>query len=132
MNGPYVAFETDRFRNDQPDDEIDQWHLGGDLAKWLHEGLVRQEHVTSRCDPLEEDWGWTFGIRVIDTRFWINIYNVRIWIVGLEAKLGLLAPFLKKRTAKAIALLKELVDALLATPEFGNVGWYDHWPDERC
>src|SRR2546423_14807912 len=63
MNGPHVAFETDRFRNDQPDDEIDQWFLGEDLAKWLHDGLVRQERVTSRFEPLEEDWGWTFGVR---------------------------------------------------------------------
>ena len=132
MNGPHVAFETDRFRNDQPDDEIDQWFLGEDLAQWLHNGLTRQEDVTSTCGPLEEDWGWTFGVRVSGTRFWINIWNNRTWIVGLEAKPGLLRVFHRERTGKATAHLQQLVGRMLAAPDFRNVAWYDHWPDERC
>jgi hypothetical protein len=131
MNRPHVAFETDRFRNDQPDDEIGQWFLGEDLAEWLHERLVGQERVTSTCEPVEEDWGWIFGVRVEGTRFWVAIWNAHTWIVGLIARPGLLRAFRREQTATATATLKK-VNAMLATPEFRNVAWYDHWPDERC
>jgi len=100
MNGLYVAFNTDLFRNDIPDDEIDQWFLGEDLAEWLHDGLTRQASVISTCAPIEEDGGWTFGVRASNTRFWINIWNMRTWIVGLEPKPGLLGALRRERTGQ--------------------------------
>ena len=122
MNGPYVAFETDRFRNEQPDDEIDLWFLGEDLAKWLHERLVVQPQITSTCEPVEEDWGgWIFGVRVEGIRFWIRTWNTRTWVVGLQAKPGLLWVFRQTQTATATAALKGTVEAIFAGPEFSDV-----------
>lgn len=132
MNGPFVAFETDQFRSEQPDDEIGIWFLGEDLANWLHERLVIQPHITSTCEPIEEDWGWLFGVRVEGVRFLIPIWNMRTWIVGLQAKPGLLGVFRRSQTATATTTLKRTLGAMLASPEFRNVAWYDHWPDDRC
>lgn len=132
MKGSYVAFETDRFRNDQPDDEIDQWFLGEDVARWLHDGLVQCENVTSTCTPLEEDWGWTFGVRLARTRFWVNIWNMHTWIVGLEVRSGLLCVFHTDQTTTAELSLRQKVSEMLKGPEFKNVAWYDEWPSERC
>jgi len=131
MNASHVAFDTDLFRNEQPDEEIDQWFLGEDLAKWLHHELIRHDNITSTFEPIEEDWGWTFGVRVSDTRFRINIWNLHTWIVGLEVKPGLLGVFHKARTAIAVTALQSMVDQMLATADFKNVEWYDHWPHER-
>ena len=133
MNGPYVAFDTELFRKDQPDDEIDQWFLGEDLATWLHDRLIENENVTSGCTPVEEDWaGWTFGVRVSGVWFWVNIWNVRTWIVGLEAKPGLFGMFRKARAATSVNALRRIIDQVLVAADFTHVAWYDHWPDERC
>jgi hypothetical protein len=132
MTGPHVAFDTDLFETEQADDDIDNGALGKDLAQWLHEGLTRRTHVTSHRDPLEEDWGWTFGVVVSGTKFWVNIWDAPSWIVGLEVRPGLLGMFRKAQTARAVSALRTMVSDMLATPDFKNVAWYDHWPDERC
>ena len=132
MKDFYVAFDTELFRNEQPDNEIGQWFLGEDLAKWLYHELGTRDLVVGERTPLEEDWGWTLGVRILDTRFWINIWNVKTWIVGLEARPGPLGIFRKARIATSVSALRDALDQLLVTANFGNVSWYDHWPDERC
>jgi hypothetical protein len=70
----FVVFTTDLFRVEQPDDEIDQWFLGEDCARWLEAKLLALDGISPGVSPLEEDWhGWTFGIRVHGIWFWLNI-----------------------------------------------------------
>jgi hypothetical protein len=131
MTGSYVAFDTNVFRTEQTDAEIDNFLLGGDLAEWLHAELCRQNDVTSHWEPLEEDWGWTFGVRAAGAKFWINIWHADSWIIGLEMKPGLLGVFRRAKTAGALSALQNIVSRVLATPDSKNVKWYDHWPEER-
>lgn len=127
MNVAYVAFDADRFRTEQPDDEIDQLSLGEDLAQWLHDALVNEYQASSTCKPCEEDWGgWIFGVQIDRTNFWI-----RTWIVGLEPRPGLMRLFRRKQISQATAKLKLRIQSKLASPEFRDVAWYDAWPDER-
>jgi hypothetical protein len=60
----FVTFCTELFRGEQADEELDRSSLGEDCAKWLHSKLLAVEGVAPGVDPLEEDWGWTFGVRV--------------------------------------------------------------------
>ena len=66
MQRNFVVFSTGMFRDEQPDDALDQWFLGEDCARWLHLKLIGVEGVKPGIAPLEEDWGgWTFGIRAM-------------------------------------------------------------------
>jgi hypothetical protein len=134
MTGPFVAFHSHLFRDQQPDEELDQWFLGEDLANWLHKTLTQHPEIESECAPLEEDWhGWTFGLRVRGISFWINIWNAgrENWIVGLELRPGLLGLFRKARAATATVELRGIVTQMLATPDFRDVAWSDRWPSAR-
>ena len=134
MTGPFVAFHTERFLDEQPDEELDQWFLGKDLATWLYDRLIQKPQIISRWAPFEEDWhGWSLGLQVEGVRFQINIWNVgpRTWIIGLELKLGLLGAFRKRKAGSAMRALKDVFSELLVVPDFHDVEWHDRWPLSR-
>src|SRR5215208_4303479 len=110
MERNLVAFSTGLFLDEQAGDEIDQWFLGEDCARWLHSKLLAVEGMAPGVEPLEEDWGgWTFGIRADGVWFWINIWpglqERQTWIIGIEPKPGLFSVFMRKRTREAKAKL---------------------------
>jgi hypothetical protein len=132
----FVTFRTGLFRDEQPDDELDQRRSGGDCARWLHAKLLAVVGVQPRVDPLEEDWGWTFGVRVRGVRFWIDVWcslrRHKAWIIGIEPRPGPLGTFRKQRTKSAKAGLCAAIDAALAsTPEITDRQWLDKHPEAR-
>jgi hypothetical protein len=127
----FVVFTSGLFRDEQPDEEIDQWFLGEDCAQWLEAKLLSLEGVSRVVAPLEEDWhGWTFGIRAHGIWFWINIWCwERTWVVGVEAKPGLLGVFRRDRTKRATAKLCDELDSILASvPEIESRKWLEVHP----
>lgn len=122
----FVVFTTGLFRDEQPDDEIDQWFLGEDCAQWLEAKLLTIDDISPGVSPLEEDWhGWTFGIRVHGIWFWINIWNWEgDWVVGVQPKPGPLGIFKRARTSRAKDNLCDELDSILAsTPEITTHQW---------
>jgi len=130
----FVAFRTGLFRDELADDELDRRSLGGDCAKWLDSKVLTAEGVAPGVDPLEEDWGWTFGVRVHGVWFWINVWcslqQRKGWIIGIEPRPGLLGAFRRQRTESAKAGLCAAIDmALASTPEITGRQWLDKHPE---
>jgi hypothetical protein len=130
----FVVFSTGMFRDEQADDELDRSSLGEDCAKWLQPKLLAVEGVAAGVDPLEEDWGWTFGVRVHGVWFWINVWcslqQRKAWIIGIEPRPGLLGAFRKQRTKSAKAGLCAAIDtALASTTEITGRQWLDKHPE---
>jgi hypothetical protein len=136
MERNFVVFTTEVFRDEQPDEELDQWFLGEDCARWLHQKLLAVPGVAHGAAPLEEDWhGWSFGLRAHEVWFWINVwcsFNERkTWIVGIEPRPGLLGAFRKERTRQAKAMLSDAIDSVLASAhEVTSHHWHDKNPLE--
>ncbi len=136
MQRNFVEFSTGMFRDEQPDEELDQWFLGEDCARWLHLKLLGVKGVKPGIAPLEEDWGgWTFGIRVHGVWFWINIWcgfeERGTWIVGIEPRPGLFGAFRTQRTARAKATLCDGIDtAITAAPEITGRQWLGKHPSD--
>jgi hypothetical protein len=116
----FSAFSTGMFRDKQPDDELDQWFLGEDCARWLHPKLIAVEGIEPGAAPLEGDWGgWTFAIRVHHIWFWIKIWcsfdERGTWIVGIEPRSDPFGAFRKQRTKLAKAELCSAIDSVFAS-----------------
>jgi hypothetical protein len=83
--------------------------------------LLAVEVVAPGIDPQEEEWGWTFGVRVHCVRFWINLrcsfQQRKTWIIGIEPSSSLWGAFRKQRTRSAEAALRNAVDSALASTQ---------------
>ena len=71
----FVAFQTDLFFTDIPDDQLDHWFVGGDCAGWFYARLLPDIHITDHYGPVMEDWGWTMAVKVDDILVWINTWQ---------------------------------------------------------
>lgn len=129
----FVVFATNLFRDEQHDDEIDQWFLGEDCARWFEAKLLALDGISPGVSPLEEDWhGWTFGIRAHGIWFWLRIWHwISVWVVEVEAKPGPLGIFRRERTRRAKAMLCHELDSILASaPEIESREWLEAHPAE--
>jgi hypothetical protein len=130
----FFTFRTGMFRSDQPDDELDRWFLGEDCAKWLYTQLLAVQGVSPSVAPLEEDWGgWTFRIRVLTDRFWINVWygleTPDAWTVDIEPTFSPWRVFRKKAAGRARARLLDAVNSVLASAsEVSHVQWHETHP----
>lgn len=90
MTRNYVLFKTDLFVSHQKEEDIDQWFVGGDCAGWFYARLLPAERIRPFCEPVMEDWGWTFAVIVDEVRVWVNVWAFdgmeNCWLFGIEAK----------------------------------------------
>jgi hypothetical protein len=134
MERNFVVVSTGMFRDEQPDDELNQWFLGEDCANWPQQKLIAVVGIEPGAAPLQEDWGgWTFGIRVhrvwFGIRIWCSFDERGTWIVGIEPRPGLFGVFRKQRTNLAKAELCGAIDSVFASaPEVTVWQWLEMHP----
>jgi len=128
----FVLFKTGLFLFDQPDGTIDCWRVGVDCASWFYARLIRTNGIDPRYEPLMEDWGWTFAVRVGTSTVWINLWQFHeenCWLFGLETRKHLL----RSRTREALSRAKEAVSGALdeimsAEPRVSKHQWFAQNP----
>jgi hypothetical protein len=130
----FVLFKTDLFVFRQRDEDIDSWCVGGDCAAWFYVRLLLVEHIRQDCDPVMEDWGWTFAVSVDGIKVWVNICAFSIencWLFGLESKGGW---FRRQSSEKLIAAKEAVANAIetimAADSRFVKRTWYAENPFE--
>lgn len=103
-----------------------------DCAGWFY---VRLLGIQRECDPLMEDWGWTFAVSVDGVTVWVNVWAFfeieNCWLLGLEPKAG----WLWRHSADKLLAAKEVVanalDTILAgDARFEKRGWFAENPFE--
>jgi hypothetical protein len=111
----FVLFQTDLFVFRQRDEDIDKWFVGGDCAGWFYVRLLLVDHIRHDCDPVMEDWGWTFAVSVDGIRVCVNIWAFfeidNCWLIGLEPKAG----WFRRQPSKKLIAAKEAVANALET-----------------
>jgi hypothetical protein len=110
----FVLFKTDLFVFRPRDEDIDKWFVGGDCAGWFYVRLLLTGHIQQDCDPVMEDWGWTFAISVDGIRVRINVwafFTENCWLFGLESKGG----WLRGQSSDKLTAAKEVVANALET-----------------
>jgi hypothetical protein len=111
----FVLFKTDLFVFRQRDEDIDKWFVGGDCAGWFYVRLLLADEIQHDCDPLMEDWGWSFAVSAAGVRVWVNVWAFfeieNCWLFGLEPKGG----WFRRRSSEKLIAAKELVANALET-----------------
>ena len=129
----YVAFQTDLFFTDIPDDQLDHWFVGGDCAGWFYARLLPDIHITDHYGPGMEDWGWTMAVKVDDLVVWINTWQYidrgQSWILGIEAKKRMFKKVTASRLESAQTIVENRIQAILdADTRFASFGWSNEHP----
>ena len=108
----FLLFKTDLFVFHQPDEDIDQWFVGGDCAGWFYARLLPMPSIKRFCEPVMEDWGWTFGVCLADVRVWVSIWAYSVencWSFGVASS----KQFFRRQTDAILLGAKDKVcDAL--------------------
>jgi hypothetical protein len=134
-NMPYLVIETDLFNIDIPDEEIDQWVLGGDCADWFYKRLLISSEIKHQLEPTMEDWGWIMAVKtkgvMVDISIWKYLDKTNHWILGITGK----KKFLRKLSSDLLRaaeqeVQKELNNMVEADDEFTNIEWLDQHPLE--
>lgn len=111
--GLHGYFETEIFRWELEDAELDRVTLGEDCAHWFKAGL-RAAAVTG--EPVQEDWGWVLPVTLEGQKLWLMLQKwhstERGWHVWIESR-GALAWLWRQRSHTAAVRLRELVQRLL-------------------
>jgi hypothetical protein len=111
----YVLFKTDLFVFRQRDEDIDCWCVGGDCAGWFYVRLLLMEHIRPDCDPVMEDWGWTFAVSIDGVRVFVNVWAFltieNCWLFGLESKVR----WFRRQSSEKLIAAKEVVANALET-----------------
>lgn len=130
----FVLFKTDLFVFRQRDEDIDSWCVGGDCAGWFYVRSLLVEHIRQDCDPVMEDWGWTFAVSVDGIKVWVNVWAFSIencWLFGLESKGG----WFRRQSSEKLSAAKEAVanafEAIMAADSrFVKHAWFAENPFE--
>jgi hypothetical protein len=132
----FVLFKTDLFVFRQRDEDIDKWRVGGDCAGWFYVRLLLAERIQHYCEPVMEDWGWTFAVSVDGVRVCVNVwafYEIEnCWLFGLEPKRRLF----QRQSPETLLETKEAVcDALaaimMADPRIVRSSWFAENPFQQ-
>jgi hypothetical protein len=105
----FVLFKTDLFVFRQRDEDIDNWCVGGDCAGWFYVRLLLVGHIGQNCDPVMEDWGWTFSVSVDGVEVRVNVWAFfeieNCWLFGLKPRSG----WLRRQPAEKLHAAKDIV-----------------------
>lgn len=111
----FVLFKTDLFVFRQRDEDIDKWSVGGDCAGWFYVRLLLMDNIQSDCEPVMEDWGWTFAVSVDSVRVRINVwafYEIEnCWLFGVEPEKRLFG----WQSSETLLQAKKIVGSALET-----------------
>ena len=130
----FLLFKTDLFVSEQRDEDIDKWFVGGDSAGWFYARLLSVDGIKRGCEPVMEDWGWTFGMQAHQVRVWVNIWAFDCdgsWVFGIEPK----KRFFRGDSPQTLLEAKELVctaveKIITADPRFVKHEWFAQHPWE--
>jgi hypothetical protein len=131
----FVLFKTDLFVYRQRDEDIDDWFVGGDCAGWFFARLLLVQSIRHGCDPVMEDWGWTFAVFANGIKVWANLWAFQdienCWLFGFEAKRG----WLHRRSSDKLAAAKQVVatgidDIMRNDARFLKHTWFAESPFE--
>jgi hypothetical protein len=130
----FVLFKTDLFMFHQPDETIDRWFVGGDCAGWFYARLLPIDRVQPRCEPVMEDWGWTFGVLVDDVRISVNVwafYEIEnCWLFGIDPKKRLFRRESSETLLESKQVVCDALESILsAEPRIAKHEWFveDPW-----
>jgi hypothetical protein len=131
----FVLFKTDFYVFHQHDEDIDQWFVGGDCAGWFYVRLLLVDQIRPDCDPVMEDWGWTFAVSVDGLRVRVSVWAFfeieNCWLFGLEAKGGWFRPrSRKRRIAAKEAVARALESIMEADSRMAKRSWFADNPFE--
>ncbi|MEQ9586510.1 MAG: hypothetical protein RJS97_00820 [Parvibaculaceae bacterium] len=131
----YLLFRSELFLHRQPDDQLDQWFVGGDCAGWLYARLLPLPNIAPATEPLMEDWGWYASVRTIDTGTSIALlvyawdYLDHCWLIGLDPKRRLIWRQSDTVIRSALDCVADGIDGIMAEDDrFESFGWHDENP----
>ena len=106
-------FETEMFRSELEDADVDRVILGEDCVRWFESG-VRLTATTG--EPIQEDWGWVLPVTLEGQQLWLMLQKWHTtelgWHVWIESR-GIRSWLSRKRSQAAAGLLRELVHRLI-------------------
>jgi hypothetical protein len=129
----FVLFQTDLFVFRQRNEDIDTWCVGGDCAGWFYVRLMLVDHIQPYCEPVMEDWGWTFALSVEGIEVGVNVWAYfpieNSWVFGIEPK----KRFFRRQLSETLLRTKDVVgDALesilTADPRIEKHAWFAENP----
>jgi hypothetical protein len=131
----FVLFQTDLFVFRQRDEDIDKWFVGGDCAGWFYVRLLLAGNIQQECDPVMEDWGWTFAVSVDGIKVWVNVWAFfeieNCWLLGLESKSGWFSRSTSEKLIAAKNVIANALETILAADaRIAKRGWFAENPFE--
>lgn len=123
-------FRTNLFFTDQPDDQLDQWFLGGDCAAWFFMRLMAEEELEYCCCPTMEDWGWTMAVKCFEIQVWFMIYREEdVWAFIVETRKGFLQRKFYEHQATALEKTMRTIESIARSDNrFNDIGWSGREP----
>jgi len=126
----FLLFRCELFLHRQPDDQIDQWFVGGDCAGWIYARLLTFSYLYYETSPLMEDWGWYASVRTHDGDTSIALlvypwdYLDHCWLIALEPRKRLFRRTSVEAIRSARDSVADALDAILENdPRFESFGW---------
>jgi hypothetical protein len=131
--GNYVLFRTELFLDEQREEDIDQWLLGGDCAGWFYVRLLSIGSIRRSLEPVMEDWGWIFDVKVdqVEVRVlvWCYFPIKNCWLFSVQAPKGLLRRQPQEARERAEQQIKDAVERIMAAdPRFVKHQWFAESP----
>lgn len=117
-------FETQLFRFQLDDADLDRVMLGRDCAEWFKSRLVG---TAEAGEPVEEDFGWVLPVTIAGQSLWLMLQKwhttERGWHIWIEPR-GLVARIQRTRFAAAATELRDAIDRLLVgETRMGGIRW---------
>jgi hypothetical protein len=114
------------------EDLFSEVYLGGELAVWLYEGLLKNG-CTKSTGPVMEDYGWCFSVNYQGRQFTIDIwdspdggkqYN---WLMGIK-EFKPVWKFAMKKDPAALEQMVKTIEQLLDNAQGTTYQWFAERP----
>ena len=128
-----VTFVTTLFNATEVRDYfINDCCFGDDCAAWLIRKLRAQATLQVDAEPIQEDWGWCFGVTVGQRSFLIGVGlyedddTPNRWLVFIDSQLGSLKRKLFGQTdhAEHVMVCEAVERVLKSESGFGQIRWF--------
>ena len=127
----HVTFVTTLFNTTEVRDYfINDCCLGDDCAAWLIGKLKVQDDLQVDAEPVQEDWGWCFGVQIGQRMFLIGVgldanNEPNGWRVFIDSQLSSLKRlfFGQNDQAEHTAVCAALDQALRREPRISEIHW---------